>query len=153
MKKPIGVVGIDHQTGEIIPLTILQTRAKEVYDFQEHGKDWMAMTLRAAEILSTVRIGEQAQRVMWALIARVEFENRIAVPQAELAEKLNMSRQEISAAMKKLVELGAIEQTGQIGTMKVWRINPAWAWRGKAKSHKEAMKNRKPRLKLVAAKE
>ena len=47
-------------------------------------------------------------KVMWAMLARLDYENLIQVNQAEVAEQVGMNRHNVNRSIKKLIELGVI---------------------------------------------
>ena len=44
-------------------------------------------------------------KVMWAMLARLDYENLIQVSQAEVAQELGMNRHNVNRSIKKLIEL------------------------------------------------
>ena len=47
-------------------------------------------------------------KVMWAMLARLDYENLIQVNQAEVSEQVGMNRHNVNRSIKKLIELGVI---------------------------------------------
>ena len=47
-------------------------------------------------------------KVMWAMLARLDYENLIQVNQAEVAEQVGMNRHNVNRSIKKLIELGVV---------------------------------------------
>ena len=75
-------------------------------------------------------------KVMWAMLARLDYENLIQVNQAEVSEQVGMNR---NRSIKKLIELGVILEGVKIGISRSYRLNPNFGWKGSAKGHREAL--------------
>ena len=54
-------------------------------------------------------------KVMWAMLARLDYENLIQVNQAEVSEQVGMNRHNVNRSIKKLIELGVILEGVKIG--------------------------------------
>ena len=54
-------------------------------------------------------------KVMWAMLARLDYENLIQVNQAEVAEQVGMNRHHVNRSIKKLIELGVVLEGVKIG--------------------------------------
>ena len=78
-------------------------------------------------------------KVMWAMLARLDYENLIQVNQAEVAEQVGMNRHNVNRSIKKLIELGVVLEGVKIGVSRSYRLNPNFGWKGSAKGHREAL--------------
>ena len=78
-------------------------------------------------------------KVMWAMLARLDYENLIQVNQAEVAEQVGMNRHNVNRSIKKLIELGVVLEGVKIGISRSYRLNPNFGWKGSAKGHREAL--------------
>jgi len=87
----------------------------------------------AAEMLERIRLSGSAHRVLWALLRRMDYENRVIVTQHELAEELGMQRQNVNRALRelKLAGLVALQRPG------LYVIHPDLVWKGKP--HRRAL--------------
>ena len=72
-------------------------------------------------------------KVMWAMLARLDYENLIQVNQAEVSEQVGMNRHNVNRSIKKLIELGVILEGVKIGISRSYRLNPNFGWKGSAK--------------------
>ena len=54
-------------------------------------------------------------KVMWAMLARLDYENLIQVNQAEVAEEIGMNRHNVNRSIKKLIEMGLVLEGVKIG--------------------------------------
>ena len=62
-------------------------------------------------------------KVMWAMLARLDYENLIQVNQAEVSEQVGMNRHNVNRSIKKLIELGVILEGVKIGISRSYRLN------------------------------
>lgn len=141
---------IDPSTGEVMPkgmLVYVPERPKSPF-----GKDWFAMAQDALNFLANNRkiLGEEGFAVFCALAARLDFENFIMVNQAEMADALNMKRQNFGRALKRLETLGVLTRGPKTGRSPTLRLNPSVAWKGKQRAHFNALQQaRKNGWKLI----
>lgn len=98
------------------------------------------MSFHAASVLKNIRDIEQ-QRVFWALIERLNFENDICLVQAEVAIELGMRFQNVSRAIKELIEQDIILKGPKNGRSHTYKLNPNMGWRGSGKGHQRADKS------------
>lgn len=133
------VRGVDADTGEMldyVPMLVLQKRRN---GFKE---GWLAMAQTALEQLATSDLRGEDLRVLMLLMARLDFDNLIQVPQVEIADKLGMHKQHVNRSIQRLVELGCLLQGPRVGRSRTYRLNPNFGWKGSAKSHHEALRER-----------
>ena len=127
---------VDQKTGEIESEYVL-VATKRHNGFQRGG--WVAMSQSAVEkIASTIKDTEDL-RVFLMLVAKLDFDNYIQVPQVELAEKLGMKKSNVSRAIKRLIDRGIILKGPKIGRSNTYRLNPQYGWKGSAKGHQRAL--------------
>ena len=96
---------IDHQTGEVVEGFVAYVVPKRKNGFQ---KGWMAMAQEAMMMLAQSNLTGNDMKVMWAMLARLDYENLIQVNQAEVSEQVGMNRHNVNRSIKKLIELGVI---------------------------------------------
>ena len=119
---------IDHQTGEVVEGFVAYVVPKRKNGFQ---KGWMAMAQEAMMMLAQSNLTGNDMKVMWAMLARLDYENLIQVNQAEVHN--------VNRSIKKLIELGVILEGVKIGISRSYRLNPNFGWKGSAKGHREAL--------------
>ena len=83
------------------------------------------MAQEAMMMLAQSNLTGNDMKVMWAMLARLDYENLIQVNQAEVSEQVGMNRHNVNRSIKKLIELGVILEGVKIG------------WKGSAKGHRE----------------
>ena len=127
---------IDQQTGEVIEGFVAYVVPKRKNGFQ---KGWMAMAQESMMMLAQSNLTGNDMKVMWAMLARLDYENLIQVNQAEVAEQVGMNRHNVNRSIKKLIELGVVLEGVKIGISRSYRLNPNFGWKGSAKGHREAL--------------
>lgn len=98
------------------------------------------MNRSALLILANTLNGEQL-RVLLALLAELDYENFIQVAQADIAEKLNINKVNVSRSVKALLDVGVIFEGPKVGRSKTYRLNEQFGWKGSVPNHKKALKN------------
>ena len=116
---------IDHQTGEVVEGFVAYVVPKRKNGFQ---KGWMAMAQEAMMMLAQSNLTGNDMKVMWAMLARLDYENLIQVNQAEVSEQVGMNR-----------HIGVILEGVKIGISRSYRLNPNFGWKGSAKGHREVL--------------
>lgn len=72
-------------------------------------------------------------QVFLYLCSRLDFENFIQVPQAEIVEVLKMDKANVSKAVKMLVEKGILIRGPKVGHSYAFRLNPNYGYKGNPK--------------------
>ena len=128
---------IDHQTGEVVEGFVAYVVQSAKTDFRKDGWQWLK---EAMMMLAQSNLTGNDMKVMWAMLARLDYENLIQVNQAEVSEQVGMNRHNVNRSIKKLIELGVILEGVKIGISRSYRLNPNFGWKGSAKaSHREAL--------------
>ena len=96
----------------------------------------------ALEIALDERIQGQDLRVFLVLLSKLDYENWLRVCQADLAAALGMTKGNTSRSIKRLIDAEILLEGPKVGTSKTYRLNPAYGWRGSAKKHREALRDR-----------
>lgn len=137
----VPVEQVNALTGEIMEGAALALIfPKRRNGFQQGG--WVAMGQDPMGELARANLGGEAYRVLFLLLARLDFENWLALSQAEVAQILGMRRQNVGRAFQQLVDSGALLRGPKAGRNGTWRINPHYGWKGSAKGHHEALSER-----------
>lgn len=136
-KKHIGQ--FDLETGEILGSEgfVAYVVPKRQNGFRE---GWVAMSQDALAVLQQFKRVEDF-RVLMALLARLDFENLLVVNQADVARDLDMKRENVNLAIKRLIAAGALLEGPRIGVSRSYRLNPQFGWKGSAKGHVIALKD------------
>lgn len=129
---------VDQDTGELLPggvLVYVQHRAKI--------KEGWFMGFQAGflELAKDEQLRGQPLVVLLALFAKLDFENFIAISQADLARELNLGRNRISEAVSRLKARGVILAGPKVGTAQTYRLNPGYAWKGNVKNLHQARRD------------
>ena len=131
------VGSIDLETGEILPHVLVAVRQGKIPNGFREG--WVAMAQGAMRMLATIKNLDD-HRVLWALLARLDFENLTNVPQVEIAEELGMQRSHVNRSIKRLIEQGCLLEGPRVGRNRTYRLNPNYGWKGSGKEHQKALR-------------
>lgn len=129
---------IDLETGEVLQGTLVLIPQKKKIEFHE---GWVAMAQPAMKMFSQIKSLE-AQRVIWALLARLDYENYVLVNQSEIAKELDMKPSNLSRAMRYLSEQSILIQGPKVGRSATYRLNPSMGWKGTTTNHSKALSER-----------
>jgi hypothetical protein len=129
---------VDLSTGEVLEGVVAYVAPRKVNGF---GKDWLAMSQAALQELARQgkTLGLDGYRVLFSLLARLDFENLILLSQAEIARELSMHRAHVQRAIKRLVSIDAIIEGPRVGIHRSYRLNPEFGWKGSGKTHVVAL--------------
>jgi hypothetical protein len=99
-----------------------------------YGRRWMAMNQDfLLEFAARKDVHGEVLKVFVYLNGRLDFDNLIQVSQVEIAQALEMDRQNVHRAMKKLEDLGVILRGPKAGRSSSWKLNPNAGWKGKVR--------------------
>ena len=131
---------VDMQTGEVLEGATLAV----FYPKQKNGftTGWVAMAQDPLMALAKADLGYQAQRVLFAMLAKLDFENFISISQAEMGRELNMKQPNVSQAITKLVREGVIIAGPRLQRKGTYSLNPQYGWKGSARGHQDALRER-----------
>ena len=134
------VVSVDADTGEILEGAVLGM----FYPKRQNGfgRGWVAMSQGAMLELAKADLGDEARRVLFAVLGQLDFENYILLNQAELGELIGIQRANVSRAIAKLESLGVLIRGPKAGRSSTFRLNPSFGWKGSASNHQKALRDR-----------
>jgi hypothetical protein len=100
-----------------------------------YGTRFMMLSQRGitelSERLADKTIGMQAVRTLVAMLAHMDWENRVDVSQKELAIELGIAQTHLAKASRALLECGFIER---MANRRGWyRVSPRLCWKGDVK--------------------
>ncbi len=138
----------DAQTGEILSEGFTAILfPKRINGFER----WFAMSQSALTVLKGFKRVDDF-RVLMALLEQLDFDNFIMASQSDIAKDLDMAQPQVSRAIKRLVEVGALIDGPKVGTHRTYRLSPDFGWKGSARSHREALdEKQKLRERMVKA--
>jgi hypothetical protein len=95
-----------------------------------------------AELDEDPEITPLTMGVLMAMMNRMGYDNRIDVTMSEIARIKRSRRQSVGKAVKILVSKGVLVEAeeARIGTMKVYRLNPKYGFKGSMKDRRGLMK-------------
>ena len=100
-----------------------------------YSTGWVMNSQEALEIIAKDKeITGRIHRVLWFIVARLDFENWIQISQKEVCEELNMQKQHVSSAIKLLERKEIILRGPKVGKSYAFRLNPYFGWKGDVKN-------------------
>jgi hypothetical protein len=85
--------------------------------------------------LAQKRLGSEAKDVFLLILGRVDYDNRVTLPQVEMARLLGMKRQNVSRAVAALIREGVlVVEEPLLGRNRRLRLNDRYGWKGKLKN-------------------
>lgn len=106
------------------------------------GTGWVAMAQNAMMELARSDLGAQDMRVLFAVLAKLDFENFLLLTIADLAKEIGMQRSHASDSIAKLEKLGVLIRGPKAGRSSTFRLNPSFGWKGSASNHQKALRDR-----------
>ena len=85
-------------------------------------------------------LGVDGFRVLMNLLRKLDYQNHIAVSQADMAREMGMQRPNVHRAIKRLITLGALIEGPKWGQNRTYTLNPTFGWKGKGSSHQKAVR-------------
>lgn len=92
--------------------------------------------------LAKADLGDEARRVLFAVLAELDFENWININQSQLAAEIGLERQNFGRGLKRLITEEVVLEGPKVGRNGTYRLNPQFGWRGSAKGHVDALRER-----------
>ena len=81
-------------------------------------------------------------RVLLFLMARLDWENFIAIGQKPIIEALRLKQPEVSKALKALKAAGILVEGPKVGALQTMRLNPHYGWKGRVSNLEKARRER-----------
>lgn len=132
---------VDLLTGEMLDgaaLAVIYPKRKN--GFSSTG--WVAVSQNPMLELARADLGGEASRVLFFVLAKLDFENWINLNQTDAAQEMGLQRQNFVRGLRKLIELGVVLPGPKVGRNATYRLNPSFGWKGSAKGHNEALAER-----------
>ena len=94
------------------------------------------MAQDAMMMLAQSNLTGNDMKVMWAMLARLDYENLIQVNHRG-GRRNRHEPPHVNRSIKKLIEMGLVLEGVKIGISRSYRLNPNFGWKGSAKGHRE----------------
>ena len=96
------------------------------------GGEFMAIYQAAFDYIGNQKeLTGETLRVFIKLLSKLDFDNYIRISQSELAKEMNITRPNVTKAIKKLQEFDIIREGARAGLSKTYRLNPSVGHKGK----------------------
>jgi hypothetical protein len=125
--KKKDMVQVDQETGEILPgVTILIPDKNKLRDpFMLAAREGFIRLAKDKDLTGEDR------RVLDVYLASMDFENWIHISQQDIADLLEMPKQNVSRSTKRLVEKTILIEGPKVGRSKTFRLNAFYGWKGR----------------------
>ncbi len=129
-RKDVEILAYDRNTGEVVEGVPVLCGVKK----NPYSTGWVMNSQQALEAIAKDKeITGRIHRILWFLIARLDFENWIQVSQKEICEELNMRKEDVSSGIKLLEKKTILIRGPKVGRSHSFRINPNFGWKGDVK--------------------
>jgi hypothetical protein len=138
--KQIRTGQVDLSTGQMLEgaqLALIFPKRRN--GFQE---GWVAVAQGPMKALARADLGDEARRVLFAILGDLDFENWININQSQLATEIGLERQNFGRGLKRLIAEEVVLEGPKVGRNGTYRLNPYFGWRGSAKGHVGALQER-----------
>ena len=125
--RKVEIVAYDKNTGEIIEGVPVLCGVKK----NPYSTGWVMNSQEALEVIAKDKeITGGVHRVLWFIVARLDFENWIQISQQEICKELEIKKQHVSSAIKLLEQKEIILRGPKVGRSYAFRLNPHFGWKG-----------------------
>ena len=125
-KKSKFLAIVNDETGEIEGYFQLKPK------YLSEGGEFMALFQQSADYIAEQGLKGETYNVLMKLIARMDYDNWIRISQKDIAESLHIKQQNVSRAMKELLDKDIIQEAKmRAGLNKCYRFNPLIGHKGK----------------------
>jgi len=128
-KQERRIVHIDLKTGEVLKGFLIWKEVK----YSPYGRWYMQSQQALVSLAQDKEITGECFRVLFILLAELDYENFIYIPQTEIARKLSMHPQSVHRAIKLLVQKGVL-----LRSERGFRLNGKYGWKGKVRHLEKA---------------
>lgn len=136
--KHTEIIQMDARTGEVIDgATLALHYPKRSNGFQHGG--WMAVGQTPMDVAAQLKLGEEAYRLLFYTLSRLDYENLLVLSQADAGKRLDMKKQNVNRALRKLIDAEIVLQGPTISGKPTFRLNPTFGWKGSAANHRKAL--------------
>ena len=130
-KKNVEILAYDKNTGEVLDGVPVFCGVKR----NPYATGWVMNSQQALEIIAKDKeITGRIHRILWFLVARLDFENWVQISQKEVCEELSMRKEDVSSGVKLLEKKRILIRGPKVGRSYSFRINPYFGWKGDVKN-------------------
>lgn len=97
------------------------------------------MSQEALLQLAQSNLNGEDLKVLFALLARLDFENFVQAHQQEISEQTGIRQPNIARSIKHLCEHGIIIKGPKVGRSNTYRLSPTFGFKGKSKNFAKMM--------------
>ena len=157
----LGLELVHQETGEVFEAHPMRDKPKPRAALTRSPFTNEGLIFMSQAALKTIKKDKRIRKhattllVFIELLGRLDFQNELLISQTTIAKELDLTRPQVSRAIKTLCERHTSPQ-GDIhgpyllvgdkkqGTCKSYQLNPQIAWKGKARTHCRALREMRP---------
>ncbi len=123
---------VDEKSGEVLDFAGREGMFVYVQARPKWREGWfMAIQEAFIALAKDKALSGRPMRVLTYMMGKLNWENYIAVTQAEIADELGLHKQDVNGAISLLVERGILQRGPKLGRSWSYRLNSAYGWKGK----------------------
>lgn len=131
---------VDISTGEIIEGAFSITQPiRAPAALHRGGFVMLSQQEQITEKIENAKLTASDWRVLWRLLAMLDFENWLHVDQTHIGNKLNMLPRHVNRSIGRLVNQGILARGPKVGRFGTLRLDPRLAWKGGPRTYNAAI--------------
>ena len=131
---------VDISTGEIIEGAFSITQPiRPPAALHKGGYVMISQEQAITQKIADAKLTASDWRVLWILLAMIDFENWLHVDQTHIGNKLNMLPRHVNRSIGRLVDQGILARGPKVGRFGTLRLDPRIAWKGKPHNYQAAI--------------
>ena len=128
---------------EIPAITLIRRKWQGADFFIGFQSGFIALAKMRVDKEQKKGVGAEAKNVLLFLLGKMEYENQVSVSQIEIARELGMKKQNVSRAIKALIEGGVLKVEDPLRKRRLrLKIDDQYAWKGKLNILRKEQKRR-----------
>lgn len=120
----VRIVKVD-STGKIV------SESKPSRKYAKNVREFLKLFEEAGAYIAKQKLSGQQLSILFLILSNLDYNNFVRVSQKEIAEELGLHFQKVSGAMRRLVEVGILEEGPRVNMCKTYRMNPRIARKGR----------------------
>lgn len=125
----------DTTTGEFLNIAIFQPKTPHPY----RKEGFIQMSQGALLELAKSDLTGEDLKVLFALLAQLDFENFVQAHQQDISEQTGIRQPNVARSIKHLCDHGVILKGPKVGRSNTYRLSPTFGFKGKSKNYGKMM--------------
>ena len=99
--------------------------------YAKNVRGFLKLFEEASAYIAKQKLSGQQLSILLLILSNLDYDNFVRISQKEIAEELGLHFQKVSGAMRRLVEVGVLEEGPRVNMCKTYRMNPRIARKGR----------------------